>query len=155
MASDHIGWTDPEAMERKVKARRSQQIGEWGQRVAALHLMRIGYKCVEAIHTGTSKVRGERRYTKKVSGDLRAIFGEGRSVLVEVKVREKRVRNSDLKPHQRKALTDHAEAGGMSLVAWVDKGGTCRLFHWGMFPDAGKFKRIEDPAEPLRWGIPS
>ena len=123
-----------DAARRKVKAKRSQLLGSWGQRVAAMHLRMLGFQCVEEIHTGTSMVRGVRRFSKPVSGDLRAVY-EGRAVLVEVKVRPDRLVASDLEPHQREALFDHTAAGALALVAWVRPGAECALMAWPCFPD--------------------
>ena len=60
---------------------------------------------------------------RKVSGDFRAVVpGSGRSVLVEVKHHAERLAYGAFRPHQLTALEDHHRAGGISEVAWVDRG---------------------------------
>lgn len=125
-------------MRRRIVAKQSQQLGEWGQRCAQLALQRGGFEMVERIETGTRQIRGVRRFTQRASGDIRAVGKDGRSVLVEVKVRADKLLRSDLEEHQRRSLQQHHDAGGQSLVAWVvDRTTDCLLLPWPVWPDGG------------------
>ena len=124
---------------RRIAAKRSQALGEWGQRMAQAYMRQLGYQVVDRIETGTRQIGGVRRFTARASGDIRAVGTRGRSVLVEVKVRAERLLRSDLEDHQRKALQAHHEAGGLSLVAWVVQGTVdCHLLPWPVWPDSDR-----------------
>ena len=113
------------------RANRAQ--GEHGQEIAANALRMLGLVEVEVIETGWRVFRareGDRSKIvravpcRKVSGDLRAVVpGSGRSVLCEVKVRDKRLAWGDLSEHQHAALQRHQDAGALALVAWVSPDG--------------------------------
>lgn len=110
-------------------ARRSQTLGTIGEQIARMTLERMHVRMVERIFTGwklirwTNASRGLAHIVaqSKVSGDFRGIIPGGRSVLVETKLTESdnRLRWSDLRPHQREALTKHSTVGGLSLVVWI------------------------------------
>lgn len=110
--------------------KRSQTLGEIGERLARIALEQMGVEFVERIHTGY-KLLGwlnpAQRIARvapvaRVSGDFRGIIPGGRSVLAEVKTRTKhddRLLFSDLKQHQRAALSRHNYFGGLSLLIWI------------------------------------
>lgn len=107
---------------------RSKRMGEHGEQAAYLALRSIGLEFIEPIHQAWKLIRWLPKYgrgaahivpLKKLKGDFRAIGRDGVSVLVEVKMRDEQLLWSDLKQHQREALTEHYQCGGMSLVVWV------------------------------------
>ena len=109
-------------------ARRSQAKGDTGERIARLALSALGLRQIERIYTGVVihewmswLGHGVARISAKyrVSADFRALTNEGRSVLVEVKARDDKLVWSDLKDHQRSALTEHHLANGLSLLVWI------------------------------------
>lgn len=121
------------ARQRGARNRAVGQAAEWAVRHA---LAKAGYRCIERIETGWRVQRCPRTHRivgasplAKVSGDFRAIEPGGRSVLVEVKRRE-RITWSDLDDHQVQALNNHAEAGALALLAWVRPDGQVSLHHW-------------------------
>ena len=106
-------------LQRSAAAKRRQQVGAAAEHLVEHRLRAMGLVLVEKVEVGCRVVRGQRIYTKPVSGDFRAVAPGGRSVLVEVKARDTdRLATSDLETHQRRLLTEHAEAGGASLLAW-------------------------------------
>lgn len=113
---------------------RNRRAGEAVEQVAAHRLVALGVLQVCAIDVGW---RIQRRPggaiigaspKAKVAGDLRGVLPGGRSVLVECKRTAKAsLPYSQLEHHQHQRLTDHAEAGGLSLVAWSWPGGIALL----------------------------
>jgi hypothetical protein len=97
---------------------------------------------------------GHQYAKRKVSGDFRAIrsveipdagievrmFSEpktlGVSVLVEVKHHDERLAWSAFRPHQILALDEHMVAGGITEVAWIDRG-VLRFIPWSRFREIG------------------
>jgi hypothetical protein len=112
-------------------ARYEQKIGKHGEQLTASTLRAIGIEMVEKIGTPVTllpaKTPGTYRviWGEKVSGDRRGIIpGSGRSVLVEAKtIMDRKLRWSDLREHQPGRLTQHADLGGLSLLAWVHSTG--------------------------------
>ena len=108
--------------------RRNRKAGFSSEEAAAAQLRALGFHMVEPIETGWRVVRDRhgrivRAFPlEKVSGDIRAVAPGGRSVLVEVKERDRNLRWSDFQPHQREVLTRHAALGGLSLVMWLHNG---------------------------------
>ena len=108
--------------------RRNRKAGYSSEKAAAAQLRAMGFRMVEPIQTGWRVVRDRHGRIinafplEKVSGDIRAVAPGGRSVLVEVKERNRNLRWSDFQPHQREALDEHAALGGLSLVAWLYRG---------------------------------
>ena len=108
--------------------RRNRKAGYSSEEAAAAQLRALGFRMVEPIQTGWRVVRDRhgriiRAYPlEKVSGDIRAVAPGGKSVLVEVKARDRNLRWSDFQPHQRQALDEHAALGGLSLVVWLHQG---------------------------------
>jgi len=109
---------------------RSGKTGKIGERIARIVLSQMGIEFIERIHNAWKLVRwiDSRRSiavvvaASRVSGDFRGIAADGRSVLVEVKTRTRNVDRllfSDLKQHQRAALSEHNRLGGLSLVVWI------------------------------------
>ena len=128
--------------------KRRRANGEFSQNLVHQELRRRGYKLVEPVFSPWRVIRSGNRIVNafpltKVSGDFRAVGSGGRSVLVEVKGREEgNLSFSVFAPHQRAALDEHADAGGLTLIAWVRDIGI-RWFEW---PIPG-FK----PGTSLKW----
>jgi len=108
--------------------KRNRKRGFSVEQAAAKQLRMLGLRMVEPIETGWRIIRDRNGKiinafpVEKVSGDIRAIIPGGTSVLVEVKERDRNLRWSDFEAHQRDALTEHAELGGVSLVMWLHNG---------------------------------
>jgi hypothetical protein len=131
---------------RSARSKKNRQQGETTQLIAGRELGRCGITELEEVHTPFRVVRALRKGRrvivdafplKKVSGDWRGVAPGGRSLLCEVKSRTGEGRDdvlrwSDLQPHQREAMTRHAAAGGLSLLAWVrpEPVATCYLLPW-------------------------
>src|SRR5690242_10780684 len=117
----------------RQKVRRAH--GEYSQGVVEKEMVSRGYRLIEAVYTPCRVVRVQGRSVsalplKKVSGDFRAVGPDGRSILVEVKGRDEgNLPWSAFADHQVAVLTEHAEAGGESLVAWV-RASTIKWFTW-------------------------
>ena len=112
-------------------SRSEDRIGKYGQRVVASILSSLGVLMVEPIGTPIKaiphpRLRGYYRviWEETVSGDHRGILPGGRSVLAETKtILDRNLQWSDLRPHQPIGLTQHADAGGLSLLVWVHSSG--------------------------------
>jgi len=114
-----------------ARGNRSKRIGNQGEEIAAMQLRMLGVNMVETIYTGWRVVRWVNRPKRvaiivpyeKVSGDLRGVLPDGRSVLVEVKTYDgDTLAHSKLKPHQVAALQEHYDNFGVSLLVWVNRG---------------------------------
>ena len=110
-----------------MMGRASQVRGSIGQTNAEWHLRGLGFRCIQEIATPViTTTVGKRRiiigYKKKVCGDFHAIGPCGRSVLVEVKSYEQeKLPHNALEKHQWDHLREHAECGGLSLIAWHNR----------------------------------
>lgn len=126
-------------------AKHSQRIGAAGEQQAAKALHRIGVRMVEKIgtpvkltpvqgmHSGVFRVR----WGEKVSGDHRGVAPGGISVLAETKtILDRRLRWSDLRPHQPERLSQHEGCSGISLLVWVSERGIY-IMHWHQLLAAG------------------
>ena len=119
----------------KRSGRASQRLGKRAEEAVRLALQAAGFRMIERVATPWTVTFREGRPqaafpVAKVSGDFRAVEpGTGRSVLVEVKCRSGRLRWSDLRPHQRRALEEHHRLGGISILAWVTAWDV-RLLRW-------------------------
>jgi len=126
-----------------ARGRKAHQDGDIGERVGRIILHQMGLEMIERIHTPWKVIfktlpHGGRKVVdafplEKVAGDFRAIVpGTGQSVLIEVKSRTDRdtFRWSDLESHQREALDNHQELGGLSLVVWVIESGEAIVLPW-------------------------
>jgi hypothetical protein len=128
-------------------SRKEQSIGKHGQELAASALRRVGVLMVEQIATPVivSRVSGKPvvvAWGEQVSGDHRGILPGGRSVLAETKtIRDHALRWSDFREHQPGRLDAHAEAGGLSLVVWVNEDGAY-VMRWPI-PGFGPQKSID------------
>jgi hypothetical protein len=137
-------------------SRKEQSIGKYGQELAAVALRMIGIDMVEQIGTPIHLVphptqAGYYRviFGEKVSGDHRGILPGGRSVLAETKtIRDRSLRWSDFREHQPDRLDAHTEAGGLSLVVWINEYGA-KIMRWPI-PGFGPGKSIDiETAERL------
>jgi hypothetical protein len=137
-----LGWVEmPERMSidefKKInRGRSSQQRGEAGEMLVRAELEALGLAMIEKINNGWQVIRTGRKITgayplAKVSGDFIAIIpGSGRKVLAESKWRDQsKLKYSDIEQHQRDALYENMEMGGLSLVAWVNEG-IVKVFRW-------------------------
>lgn len=138
---------------RSARSKRNRQQGETTQDVAARALAECGIAMVERVHTPWKVIRATKNGRRvivgavpleKVGGDLRGVAPGGRSVLAEVKSRTEEGRDdvlrwSDLEKHQRLALTAHAAAYGLSIVAWVrlEPVVACYLLPWDLLQALG------------------
>jgi hypothetical protein len=129
--------------------RREQHIGRGGENIAAATLRQIGVLQVEKIGTPVHliPVASPRKnvyqviFGEKVSGDHRGVLPGGRSVLAETKtILDRPLCWSDLRDHQPERLTNHHEAGGLSLLVWVHETGVFVL-RWPI-PGFGPRKSI-------------
>lgn len=137
------GETTLDAVRRSQSARLSQRKGAQGEDLVKKALVDAGYLMVERICPPAiaKMIRGKPVvvYTGAVSGDYRAIAGIhalGLSVLVEAKTYDERLPWSAFEDHQIEALDLHARCGGISIVAWVDRG-EVRLISWFIFREIG------------------
>jgi len=112
--------------------RREQLIGKHGQQLARSVLSGLGLEMIEEIGTPVKliPVASSRKgvyqviWGEKVAGDHRAMFPDGRSVLIEVKtVLDRNLVWSDLREHQPAKLQQHADLNGLSLLVWVHDSG--------------------------------
>jgi hypothetical protein len=109
-----------EQLLRRMRAKRSRAEGRRGEQLVEHRLRALGIAMVEKINVERLQIGKKALYAKRVSGDFRGILApNGRSVLVEVKARPDNLSRADLAKHQHAALHLHAQAGGLSLVAWV------------------------------------
>ena len=101
--------------------RSQQRQGAVGENRATIALRQVGVCMVDEITTPSIVRGGKVIYTKKVRGDRRGILENGISVLAEVKTTtgDRNLQWSDMRPHQPKDLTEHAEYNGLSLLVWV------------------------------------
>lgn len=159
----------------RVRGRLNKAIGERAEWVARRRLEAAGVRLVERIGTPwriTRAMRGGRSVivgatpVGRVSGDYRGLLAGGRSVLVECKATDHLVW-STFEAHQRDALTAHAAAGGLSLVAWVRLQPVlaCYLLEWtalcasgfgpgaGLTPEQAEAQAIRPGALAIRVGV--
>lgn len=112
-----------------MSGNRSKRKGQAGQTAAEMALRAYGVRMVEEIATpvvlrpARQKGAFHVTYKKRVSGDIRGLLDNGRSVLAEVKHYDTpRLQHSKLETHQHEALRRHDELGGLSLLVWVGNG---------------------------------
>lgn len=113
--------------------RREKQIGDQGERLARSVLSGMGLEMIEKIGTPVKLIPVKSSNLKnayfvifgeKVAGDHRAMLGDGRSVLIEVKtISGRNLAWGDLREHQPGKLREHADLGGLSLLVWVHDDG--------------------------------
>jgi Holliday junction resolvase len=117
---------DFDKIKNKRRGRVNKKRGDRAERIMLNTLRSMGLACVRRIETGwrVERVKGKivgATPLAAVVGDIAAVIPpNGRSVLVEVKRREERLIWSDLEAHQHKALTEHCEAGGVSVIGWYN-----------------------------------
>ncbi len=112
--------------------RREQKIGKDGEQLARSVLDGLGLEFIEKIGTPVKvlTVHGARPglfkviWGERVAGDHRAMFPDGRSILIEVKtIYDRNLVWSDLREHQPAKLQQHADLNGLSLLVWVHDSG--------------------------------
>ncbi len=118
----------------RARGRRNRAQGEAGQSAIELRLLEIGVQMVEAVHTPWRIKRVGGRIVgatpmKKVSGDFTGLLLGGRSVRCEAKTVEHLV-FSEFADHQVKALDQHHQLGGISLIGWSIPGGDAYVLRW-------------------------
>lgn len=124
-----------------------QRNGEDSEAMVELEMRRRGDRLVEKVEVPfrIDPLTGRQFAKRKVSGDFRAIRPQffpglettyGVSVLVEVKHHEERLAWSAFRPHQILALDEHMLAGGITEVAWIDRG-ALRFIPWSRFREIG------------------
>jgi len=115
-------------------SKREKNIGKHGEQVARSILNGLGLEMIEEIGTPVKLVpvrtAGPQKnayfviWGEKVAGDHRAMFPDGRSVLIEVKtIRDRNLVWSDLREHQPAKLQQHNDLHGLSLLVWVHDSG--------------------------------
>lgn len=112
-----------EMAKRSASQKQRQRNGALAEELVQRDLIRRGFRLVEKVEVPfrVNKRTGGISARRKVSGDFRAVEpGTGRSLLVEVKHHADRLPYAAFRPHQLIALEEHANAGGISEVAWVD-----------------------------------
>ena len=108
---------------RSQEQKQRQRNGALAEDLVYRDLIRRGFRLVEKVEVPfrVNKRTGGVSARRKVSGDFRAVEpGAGRSLLVEVKNHAGHLPYAAFRPHQLVALDEHASAGGISEVAWVD-----------------------------------
>lgn len=104
--------------------RYQQRKGKIGENITFRILRTMGFRFIRPVgkHVHLTPIdpkRGTYRvnFISKLAGDFTAVGDGGQSVLVEVKHIDQRdtLRWSDLRKGQPESLTEHAEAGGLSL----------------------------------------
>jgi len=115
-----------------------QQHGQEGEDSVAAALRARGLRLVEKVEVPMGITADGRRFGKRtVSGDYRAVDPVmGRSVLIEVKNIPERLSWSDFRKHQPGTLDEHQSAGGITEVAWIDRG-VLRFIPWARFQAIG------------------
>lgn len=117
-----------------------QRNGQQAEELVRKALVARGLRLVEKVEVGFGVTADGRRFAKgKVSGDFRAVCPvaldgrpAGLSVLIEVKAHDERLGWAAFRPHQIDALDEHDAAGGITEVAWVDRG-HIRFIPWFHF----------------------
>lgn len=101
-----------------------QRNGNEAEKLVEGRLIARGFALVEKVEVPFRVGKdGKMSARRKVSGDFRAVEkGTGRSLLVEVKHHAERLSYGAFRPHQLVALEEHYQAGGISEVAWADRG---------------------------------
>lgn len=137
--------------------RTRQANGEAAEALVELEMRRRGDRLVEKVEVPfrVDHRTGKQFAKRKVSGDFRAVrpwsmtFKDpardmqvvadeqfGVSVLVEVKSHDERLAWSAFRPHQILALDEHMLTGGITEVAWYDRG-SLRFIPWSRFREIG------------------
>jgi hypothetical protein len=147
-----------ESIRQSIKQAERKRGGDEAEALVRADCKRRGFVLVEQVHTPFGVTKEGRRYAKeKVSGDIRAVqplrvrlsstveIDLGISVLIEVKKRDHTLAWSDLShsdgTHQSTELDAHRSAGGITEVAWVDRG-TLHSIPWHRFCEIGFGPRL-------------
>lgn len=136
-----------ESIRLSIKQAERKRGGDEAEALVRADCKRRGFEMVEQVHTPFGVTKEGRRYAKeKVSGDIRAVLPpNGISVLIEVKKRDHTLAWSDLAhsdgTHQSDELDAHRKAGGITEVAWVDRG-VLHSIPWSRFREIGFGPRL-------------
>jgi len=124
-------------------ARREQEIGKAGERIARQVLRQRGVRMVEKIGTPVRLVPTERTsgrpafyvyFGDKVSGDMSGLLDDGTRVIAETKtIYNRNLRWSDIRDHQPERLDLNKQYNGVSLLIWVSSHGV-HVMDW-IFPN--------------------
>ena len=140
------------------RGRRNRQLGEVGEMLTKRALDVAGALCIERVETpwrirrnAQGRICGATPVAM-VAGDFRAVGPGGRSILAETKLREGKLMWSDIEPHQRWSLTRHADAGGLSILAWAwtTEAAECCLMDWSALIPIGFGPRVAITIEQAR-----
>ena len=135
------------AIRTSIKQGERKRGGDAAEALVRADCKRRGFVMVEQVHTPFGVTEDGRRYAKaKVSGDIRAVLPpHGTSVLIEVKKRDHTLAWSDLAhsdgSHQSDELDAHRNAGGITEIAWVDRG-SLHSIPWHRFREIGFGPRL-------------
>lgn len=116
--------------------------GEAAEALVRADCKRRGFVMVQQVHTPFGLTQEGRRFPKeKVAGDIRAVLPpNGTSVLIEVKKRDNTLAWSDFAhsdgSHQSAEMDEHLATGGITEVAWVDRG-ILHSIPWARFREIG------------------
>jgi hypothetical protein len=108
---------------RKQRGRMAKRAGKLFEERTLARLLQIGMADGAILATPKIVIGGKPRYTKKVLADIVGIWGNGRGVLCECKLRSTKgkyhkPRPSDFEDHQREKLEGWDKAGGYAFVAY-------------------------------------
>lgn len=128
-----------------ARGRATQRKGKVGELAAEQTLRAMGFRFIKPVgkHVHLTPIDARRgiylvKFVSTLPGDFTAVGDNGRSVLVEVKHINDRdvLRWSDLRkgknglPGQPESLNAHHEAGGMSLLVWVNSTPNVIVMDW-------------------------
>lgn len=138
----------PEQAQRSLAQKRRRAVGRRVEAVVEHRLRALGLEMVERINVEQRRVGDKTLYTKRVSGDFRAVTPTGHAVLVEVKHRDaSRLTYSDIQPHQRSALDAFVRLGALALLVWAN-GSDVAIMRW-----ADMRGMLIAPGSSLPWAI--
>lgn len=135
------------------RARNNKRKGDSSEQTIITLMRCLHFTCIRRIETGW-KVKRHPVNRKiigaipiaSVAGDIRAVWGAGMGVLVEAKHRKDNILSwGDLEDHQHASLTEHKEAGAMSLIGFTCPRGVA-LFEYGD-PELAHWAK----GRPLKW----
>lgn len=101
--------------------RLSQKIGSDGAAVLRNRLLAAGWLHVIEVQTPMIKTPKGWKFSAKARNDVLAAHPiTGQMLLAECKSYKGKLPFSEVKPHQRRFLNEHAEGPGLAMLAWLD-----------------------------------